>query len=63
MKFCSHDGGLLVPDKSGKKKLVCTSCGKSFPMAKEKVVLKENVKLKDIYRCSLLGCQKGIILR
>ena len=40
MKFCSHDGGLLVPDKSCNKKLVCTSCGKSFAMSKEKVVLK-----------------------
>ena len=47
MKFCAHDGGLLIPDKSGKKRLVCISCGKGFPIAKEKVVLKENIKAKE----------------
>jgi len=47
MKFCSHDGGLLLPDKSGKKRLVCVRCGKGFPLTKERVVLKENIKAKE----------------
>jgi transcription factor S len=44
MKFCDKDGGLLIPDKSGKKKLVCVKCNKKYPLAKDKVVLKEEIK-------------------
>jgi len=45
MNFCDC-GGLLIPDKSGKKKLVCSSCNKSTTLIKEKVVLKEDIKQK-----------------
>ncbi|MAG45796.1 MAG: transcription factor S [Nanoarchaeota archaeon] len=47
MKFCDHCGSMLVPDKSGKKKLVCMNCGKKIPLTGEKVVLKEDIKEKD----------------
>ncbi|MBI2105650.1 transcription factor S [Candidatus Woesearchaeota archaeon] len=47
MKFCDKDGGLLVPDKSGNKKLICINCGKKYPLAKEKVILKEEIKNKE----------------
>lgn len=46
MKFCPKDGGLLMPDKSGKK-LICGACNKKYPITKEKVVLKEDIKGKE----------------
>ena len=46
MKFCTRCGGILIPDKGGKKKLSCGSCGKKFTASGEKVVLKEDIKKK-----------------
>lgn len=42
MKFCVHCGGLLLPGKVGKKKLVCTNCGKKANIVSS-VVIKEKV--------------------
>lgn len=47
MKFCNKCGGILIPDKSGKKKLVCGGCGKKFPLSRERIVLKEKVKERE----------------
>ncbi len=45
MNFCKC-GSILVPDKSGNKKLSCMGCGKKVPLSGEKIVLKEDVKEK-----------------
>lgn len=42
MIFCERCGSVMVPDKSGKKKLVCTNCGKKVN-ATGSVVIKEKV--------------------
>lgn len=42
MKFCQGCGGLLLPGKGGKKKLVCSNCGKKIDVSGV-VVIKERV--------------------
>ncbi len=42
MIFCEKCGSMMIPDKVGKKKLVCTNCGKKIN-ATGSVVVKEKV--------------------
>lgn len=46
MRFCVRCGGLLLPDKSGKKRFVCGSCGAKSEI-KDKVLIKEKINNKD----------------
>ncbi len=43
MIFCDRCGGMMIPDKGGKKKLVCGSCGKKINMIGS-VMIKEKIR-------------------
>lgn len=42
MIFCERCKGMMIPDKSGKKKLVCSNCGKKISVSGS-VVIKEKI--------------------
>ena len=42
MNFCEDCDGLMIPDKSGKKKVVCSKCGKGAK-GNANVMIKEKI--------------------